>query len=55
MAANLTPDRFEKIGQNPVPPTTDTLSSTPIGSATVPAADAALAYYPVAPEKAGQP
>ena len=39
-------DRFEKAGQTPGS-TADALSSTPIGSATVPAEEARLAYYPV--------
>ena len=55
MAADGIQDRRQKIGHAPTPPTTDTLSSTKVGNPTKPAADAALAYYPVAPEKAGQP
>ena len=49
MAADTYKDRYQKIGENPVPSTTDTLSSTPIGSAAVPVDDARLAWYPVAP------
>ena len=49
MASDGTQDRFQKIGENPVPSTTDILSSTPAGSAAVPAADTRLAWFPVAP------
>ena len=48
MAANTIPDRFEKIGENPVPPTTDTLSSTPVGSSAIPPADERLVHYTIA-------
>lgn len=46
MAANLTPDQYEQIGH--ADDATDDLSSTPIGSATVPPADERLTFYPIA-------
>lgn len=48
MSADTLADRFQKIGQPATPPATDTLSSTPIGSATIPAPDARLTYYKIA-------
>jgi len=44
MSTDTLLDKYEKVGQ-PGGDVTDTLSSSPIGSVTVPAADALLAYY----------
>ena len=49
MATDTYKDRYQKIGENPVPSTTDILSSTPIGSATVPVETSRLTWFPVAP------
>lgn len=47
MTADARQDRFEKLGE-PQGSTADVLSSTPLGSATIPPADQLLDYYPVA-------
>ena len=49
MAADAIPDAYQKIGFTPLDKVTDTLSSTPIGSATIPPATERLTYYRVNP------
>lgn len=46
MAADTLVDKFQKAGQ-PQGDNTDTQSSTPTGSATVPAATERLTHYPI--------
>jgi hypothetical protein len=52
MTADTIPDRFAKLGV-PAGDTSDVLSSTPIGTPTIPPVDQMLDYYPINPGAAG--
>jgi hypothetical protein len=52
MTADTLQDKYEKIGV-PQGDTSDALSSSPIGTPTIPPVDQLLDYYPINPGAAG--